>query len=513
MINSEILNTEMKKILIISLLLSLIALQCKAIDNIELTTTGEGKSIQHATNEALRSAIENADGIHLSSYTEYDQIDYDITLDEIKTVTSGVIQEYQIISSKMNERGNYVVTVHSLVSTTQHISDGKERGMICKFNGQSFMKKFLYALNQKQYQLQEERRELIDLVIREAKRENVEKQQLENSIKQQNSTFQSAQLAWANLLSQFRQDDYVGLTLKMGEPKKTSNDMIAISYSIKPHTTQAFNKYCSLIYNQLNKLQVPLGPYKVIAYDSRKQLSYQAPFPAVRLNKLLNETFSRDIYLEDNLGNRYVFEHIEFNPNNYYGFPWFRRDAHSDYWGFEGKYGIHEVNIPFKQFEGQLLIPYKNIDKITNFTASLYNNHKTCHIYHIVDDNAIKDTISTYMGENVCYHIKIPTNFRNDIDEVTVNPSIITIRLIKDGYVYSIKPPEVKLSKINNKTQDFYNLELVFTIPSLRVPANKNITMLIDLEYDMIRRSTLSGEHVSRSIPVEVLLYSPLIAQ
>lgn len=509
MINYEILNTEMKKILIISLLLSLIALQCKAIDNIkELTTTGEGESMEQATKDALRKAIEEADGIQYLS-SEFVLIDDDITLDEIKAVTFGVIQNYQVISYNMNEEGFYVVTVHSFVSTTQHISDGKERGTRCNFNGQSFKEKFLYALNQKQHQLKEERRELIDLAIKAAKKKEVEKQQLENSIKQQNSTFQSAQLAWANLLSQFRQDDYVELTLKIEEPKKTSNDMFAISYSIKPHTTQAFNKYCSLIYNQLNELQVPLGPYKVIAYDSRKQLSYQAPFPAVRLNKLLNETFSRDIYLEDNLGNRYVFEHIEFNPNNYYGFPWFRRDAHSDYWGFEGK----KVNIPFKEFEGQLLIPYKNIDKITNFTASLYNNHKTCHIYHIVDDNAIKDTISTYMGENVCYHIKIPTNFRNDIDEVTVNPSIITIRLIKDGYVYSIKPPEVKLSKINNKTQDFYNLELVFTIPSLRVPANKNITMLIDLEYDMIRRSTLSGEHVSRSIPVEVLLYSPLKAQ
>lgn len=530
MINYEILNTEMKKILIISLLLSLIALQCKAIDNIkELTTTGEGKSIQQATNEALRSAIEKADSIYLSSYTEYDRIDYDITLDEIKAVTLGVIQEYQIISSNMNERGNYVVTVHSLVSTIQRKKRGSTR---CNFNGQSFKEKFLYALHQKQHQLKEERRELIDLVIREAKRK-------ENYITQENATIQSTQMVWEDLLSQFKQDDYAELRLKMGEPQMTNNnDIIAFPYSITPHTTQAFGEYCNLIYYQLDELQLPNGPHILVGGPGIK-LSYKAPFPADRLNKLLTETFSRDIYIEDNLGNRYGFEHINFNPNDYKGFPWFRYDTYSKCWGFEEKYETfvmkkkvdgkikrfyYDNYISFEPIEGQLLIPYKNVDKINSFTAGFYNNHQIHHIYHNADNaRKIKDTINTYMGEKICYHIKIPIDSQYDIEKVTATPSTIEMFLMQDDNILPVNPVEYRfvesqLSHIDKETKGFYNLELVLTIPSLRIPAAKKISMLIDLQYLILRSRTnfdTSGEVMSYygHQQVELLLYSPIASQ
>ena len=537
MINYEILNTEMKKILIISLLLSLIALQCKAIDNIkELTTTGEGESIEQATIDALRRAIEEAVGIQV--YSELGLIDYDITLDEIKAVTFGVIQEHQIISSNMNEEGFYVVTVHSLVSTIQHISDGKERGTRCNFNGQSFKEKFLYALIQKQHQLKEERRELIDLVIREAKRENVEKNKLENYITQENATIQSTQMVWESLLSQFKQDDYAELTLEIGEPQRTNNnDIIAFPYKITPHTTQAFGEYCNLIYYLLDELQLPNGPHILVGGPGIK-LSYKDPFPAERLNKLLTETFSREIYIEDNLGNRYGFEHINFNPNDYKGFPWFRYDTYSKCWGFEEKYETfvmkkkvdgkikrfyYDNYIPFEPIEGQLLIPYKIVDKINSFTAGFYNNHQIHHIYHNADDE-IKDTINTYMGEKICYHIKIPidSQYMDYIDKVTATPGGIEMFLMQDDNILSVNPVEYRfvesqLSHIDKDTKGFNNLELVLTIPSLRIPAAKKISMLIDLQYTILTSGTDGYisyiSEITHPMQVELLLYSPIASQ
>ena len=56
--------------------------------SIEITTTGSGRTIEEAKTNALRSAIEQAYGVYISSKTEI--LNDNISSDEITSITSTI---------------------------------------------------------------------------------------------------------------------------------------------------------------------------------------------------------------------------------------------------------------------------------------------------------------------------------------------------------------------------------------------------------------------------------------
>ena len=63
---------------------------------VTLTTSGTGKTIEEAKNNALRSAIEQAFGAFISSKTEI--LNDEIVKDEVVTLSNGSIQSFVVLS-------------------------------------------------------------------------------------------------------------------------------------------------------------------------------------------------------------------------------------------------------------------------------------------------------------------------------------------------------------------------------------------------------------------------------
>jgi hypothetical protein len=116
---------------------------------VELTTTGTGKTKDVAVHTALRSAIEQAFGVFISSKTEV--LNDELLTDQIISVSNGNIQHYDIISEMpIDDNANYVVTVKSKVSISKLTSFIESKGIEVEFKGAVF------AMNIKQQKLNEE---------------------------------------------------------------------------------------------------------------------------------------------------------------------------------------------------------------------------------------------------------------------------------------------------------------------------------------------------------------------
>jgi hypothetical protein len=116
---------------------------------VELTTTGTGKTKDVAVHTALRSAIEQAFGVFISSKTEV--LNDELLTDQIISVSNGNIQHYDIISEMpIDDNTNYVVTVKSKVSISKLTSFIDSKGIEVEFKGAVF------AMNIKQQKLNEE---------------------------------------------------------------------------------------------------------------------------------------------------------------------------------------------------------------------------------------------------------------------------------------------------------------------------------------------------------------------
>ncbi|MFN5774062.1 hypothetical protein [Flavobacterium sp.] len=86
----------MRKIIILTVLLSTIIVQAQEDKTVTLTVSGSGKTLEDAKLNALRSAIEQAFGAFISSKTEI--LNENLVKDEIVSVTNGNIQKYDIVS-------------------------------------------------------------------------------------------------------------------------------------------------------------------------------------------------------------------------------------------------------------------------------------------------------------------------------------------------------------------------------------------------------------------------------
>lgn len=117
-------------------------------NTVTLVTSGTGKTKEEATNNALRSALEQAFGTFVSSNTQI--VNDELTKDEIVSISSGNIQGYNEISCLETQNGDYAVSVKAVVSIGKLVSFAQSHGASTELDGNKFMKnRNLALLNKK----------------------------------------------------------------------------------------------------------------------------------------------------------------------------------------------------------------------------------------------------------------------------------------------------------------------------------------------------------------------------
>ena len=136
---------------IFTLFLSFLFLSTSAQDadkTVTLTVTGQGKTIDEAKTNALRSAIEQAFGAFISSNTII--LNDKLVRDEIVSVTNGNIQKFEILSENVLPNGIQSVLLNATVSISKLTSFSQAKGIKIEFEGG------LFAVNIKQKILNED---------------------------------------------------------------------------------------------------------------------------------------------------------------------------------------------------------------------------------------------------------------------------------------------------------------------------------------------------------------------
>ena len=125
----------MKKILLIFAAM-LVTYTLSAQHNIKLTVCGQGATKEEATSKALRSAIEQAFGEFVSANTQI--LNDEIVKEEIATIASGNIKEYQELGCVTLPSGEQSVSLAATVSLSNLISYSKSKGSSAEFAGATF---------------------------------------------------------------------------------------------------------------------------------------------------------------------------------------------------------------------------------------------------------------------------------------------------------------------------------------------------------------------------------------
>lgn len=116
-----------------------------------LTVFGDGTNKEEAIKVALRSAIEQAFGVFVSSNTKV--INDELVKDEIATVASGNVKHFDVISEDYKD-GKCFVSVSAIVSVGKLINYCKQQGLASEatIDAESFL------MNQKIKELNEKNR-------------------------------------------------------------------------------------------------------------------------------------------------------------------------------------------------------------------------------------------------------------------------------------------------------------------------------------------------------------------
>ncbi|WP_273531709.1 hypothetical protein [Leyella lascolaii] len=113
--------------------------------DVQLTVFADGKNKDEAIQTALRSAIEQAFGVFVSSHTEI--LNDSLVKDEIATVASGNIKSFECLSENYVD-GKCLVNVRAVVSTNNLINYTKSKGGSAELAGSTFaMEMRLQELN------------------------------------------------------------------------------------------------------------------------------------------------------------------------------------------------------------------------------------------------------------------------------------------------------------------------------------------------------------------------------
>jgi hypothetical protein len=106
------------------------------INEVTLTVSGDGKTKDEATAIALRSAIEQVFRTFVSANPTI--LKDKLVKDEIATVSSGNIQDYEEIATVLLPTGNTSVTVQATVSVSKLVSYAQNKGSSVEFAGATF---------------------------------------------------------------------------------------------------------------------------------------------------------------------------------------------------------------------------------------------------------------------------------------------------------------------------------------------------------------------------------------
>jgi len=141
---------KINKILLLIILLLIIPISVFSQDDktVTLTVSAQGQTQDEAKQNALRNAIEQAFGTFISSNTEI--LNDELVKDKIVSVSSGNIQNFEVISEVQISDGGYATTLKATVSVTKLTSFVESKGVVVEFKGS------ILATNVKQQMLNEQ---------------------------------------------------------------------------------------------------------------------------------------------------------------------------------------------------------------------------------------------------------------------------------------------------------------------------------------------------------------------
>lgn len=117
------------------------------INDVTLTTNGQGRNQDEATQNALRNAIEQAFGTFISANTEI--VNDELIKDEIVSIASGNIKKFEIINQSSIPNGYYTTLLKATVSLNKLSLFAESKGVSSDFKGN------LFAANIKMMELYE----------------------------------------------------------------------------------------------------------------------------------------------------------------------------------------------------------------------------------------------------------------------------------------------------------------------------------------------------------------------
>lgn len=127
---------------------------------VTLVASGTGLTKENATKSALRSALEQAYGTFVSSNTQI--VNDELVKDEIVSISSGNIRNYNEISCIELPQGGYDVSVKAVVSIGNLVTFAQNHGMSTELSGNTFlMNRNMAKLNRKN-----EKKALNDLLVK-----------------------------------------------------------------------------------------------------------------------------------------------------------------------------------------------------------------------------------------------------------------------------------------------------------------------------------------------------------
>ena len=205
---------------------------------VTLIVTGQGKTIDEAKTNALRSAIEQAFGTFISSNTTI--LNDSLIKDEVVSVTNGNIQKYNIVSETILPNGSAVATLKAIVSLTRLATFVESKGFEVSFNGEMFgMNIKLKKLND-----EAEKKAVINLCT-------VSYDFLKKSL------------------------DY---SLKIKEPTFHNTDKYLVEFQVDEKTNSNYNQFVDYFENTLTK--IGLTKTELDDYESSKFPVYTIVLPA-----------------------------------------------------------------------------------------------------------------------------------------------------------------------------------------------------------------------------------------
>ena len=136
----------MKKLLLLLLFIHLMSFG-QSNQDVTLTVSGQGETMEEARANALRSAIEESFGAYVSSNTKI--LNDILVADEVVTVSGGNIKNFDVISEVQIPEGGYATTLRATVSVNKLKAFSASKGVNSEFKGG------LFAANMIQQELNE----------------------------------------------------------------------------------------------------------------------------------------------------------------------------------------------------------------------------------------------------------------------------------------------------------------------------------------------------------------------